>query len=101
MRRFIKWSGKFPKVDELLFKTFCTLIYSLPNDKILDLSKLKSVADSDSNVSNMAKFVFDRVEKIVGKGENAGYQHFVLFPHCFQQPSSFRVHKLGDCVVKG
>ena len=28
-------------------------------------------------------FVFDRVENIVGKGENAGYQHFLLFPQCF------------------
>ena len=27
---------------------------------------------------------YDRAEKIVGKGENAGYQHFLLFPHCFQ-----------------
>ena len=24
--------------------------------------------------------VFDRVENIVGKGENASYQHFLLFP---------------------
>ena len=29
----------------------------------------------------------DWVENIVGKGENAGYQHFVLFPQCFQKPS--------------
>ena len=28
----------------------------------------------------MISCVFDRVENIVGKGENAGYQHFVLFP---------------------
>ena len=27
--------------------------------------------------------VFDRVENIVGKGQNAGYQHFLLFPQCF------------------
>ena len=25
--------------------------------------------------------VFDRVENVVGKEENAGYQHFLLFPH--------------------
>ena len=31
--------------------------------------------------------VFDRVENIVGKGENAGYQHFLLFPQCFQKAS--------------
>ena len=28
--------------------------------------------------------VHDRVENIVGKGENAGYQYFLLFPQCFQ-----------------
>ena len=35
----------------------------------------------------------DRVENIVGKGENAGYQHFLLFPQCFQTglyPGSFK-----------
>ena len=30
-------------------------------------------------------FVFDMVENIVGKGENAGYQHFLFFPQCFQK----------------
>ena len=28
-----------------------------------------------------------KVENIVGKGENAGYQHFLLFPQCFQKVS--------------
>ena len=31
--------------------------------------------------------VFDRVENIVGKGEKAGYQHFLLFPQCFEKAS--------------
>ena len=31
------------------------------------------------------KFVLGRVENIVEKGENAGYQHFFLFPKCFQK----------------
>ena len=30
------------------------------------------------------KFVSKRKENIVGKGENAGYQHFLLFQQCFQ-----------------
>ena len=30
-------------------------------------------------------FVNDRKENIVENGENAGYQHFLLFPHCFQK----------------
>ena len=25
------------------------------------------------------------LENIAGKGENAGYQHFLLFPQCFQK----------------
>ena len=33
----------------------------------------------------MLIFVFDRVENIVGKGENAGNQQFLLFPQCFQK----------------
>ena len=28
-----------------------------------------------------------RVKNIVGKGENAGYEHFLLFPQCFQRLS--------------
>ena len=31
--------------------------------------------------------VFDRVENIVGKGENVGYQHFLLFQQCFEKAS--------------
>ena len=31
--------------------------------------------------------VFDRVENIAGKGENAGYQHFLLFTQCFEKAS--------------
>ena len=27
----------------------------------------------------------DRVENMVGKGGNAGFQHFPLFPQCFQR----------------
>ena len=30
---------------------------------------------------------FDRVENIVGKGEKAGYQYFLLFPQCFEMAS--------------
>ena len=48
--------------------------YSLPNDKILDQSKLKAFADNKINVTEKLKFVLGRVENIVGKEENAGYQ---------------------------
>ena len=34
-------------------------------------------------------------ENIVGKGENAGYQHFLLFPQCFQRLSFSGPLKVG------
>ena len=36
-------------------------------------------------VTDKMKFVLGRIENIVGQGENAGYQHFPLFPLCFQK----------------
>ena len=30
-------------------------------------------------------FAFDWVENVVGKGENAGYQRFLLFPQSFHE----------------
>ena len=58
-----------------------------PDDKNLTWSKLKAFADDKINVTKMIISVFDRVENIVGKGENAGYQHFLLFPQCFGKAS--------------
>ena len=56
----------------------CTkhVINTLPNDKILDVTKLKAFADDRINVAQMMIPVFVGLENIVGKGENAGYQHF-------------------------
>ena len=47
----------------------------------------------------MIIFVLDIVENIVGKGENAGYQHFLLFPQCFQKTFYLGSLKSRDCVV--
>ena len=59
-----------------------------------DRFKLKAFADDRSNVAKLMILVFDRVENIVGKGENAGYQHFLLFP------STFSKVKSRDCLGK-
>ena len=67
---------------------------SLPNDKILDPSNLKAFADDGVKVVQMTICVSDRVENIVGKEENAGYQHFLLFQQCFEKvsfPGSLKV----------
>ena len=67
----------------LRFKAF-------PHSVIVDLFKLKAFADSRVNVTQSLK----RIENIVEKGENAGCQHFLHFPQCFQTTSfsgSFKV----------
>ena len=65
------------------------LLNSSPNDKI------EGFADDKMNVTWKLNFVLGRVENMVGKGENAGYQHFLLFPQCFQKLSFWRSLKVG------
>ena len=50
------------------------------------MSKLKALADDNLNVTNIKIFLFfQMVENLVGKGENAGKQHFLLFPPRFSK----------------
>ena len=42
----------------------------------------------------------EKAYQSMGKGENAGNQHFLLFLQCFQKPSLFRSFKLS-IVCKG
>ena len=77
------------------------LLKSLPNDKLIDKSKSKALADKKINVAEKLKLLLGRGENIVRKGENAGYYHFLLFPQCFQKASFiYRVVKSRDCVVR-
>ena len=46
--------------------------------------------------------LFDRVENIVGKGEKASQQHFLLFPQCFEKtsfPDTSKVVILWEWVI--
>ena len=67
----------------------------LPQDNILDWPNLKAFADYRINVAQKWELVFGRVENIMGNGENAGYQHFLLFPQCFQKASFPGLLKVG------
>ena len=74
------------KIPKLIHsKSNISFLNSLPNNKILYLSKLKAFADDKTNVIENLKSGFERVENIVGKAENAGYH---LFPQCFQRQFS-------------
>ena len=56
----------------------------LPNNKLwAKLTKLRAFADNKLNVANIWISLFDRVENMVGTGENFSNQHFILFQRCF------------------
>ena len=41
---------------------------------------MKAHADTKINVSQTLKLVLEPAENILGEGENAGHQHFLLLP---------------------
>ena len=56
-----------------VFKDLFLRVFNfLPNDKILEQSKFIVFADNKINVTQKLKFLLQRAENIVGKGENAG-----------------------------
>ena len=82
----------FISEEKKVFKSFnfqrrLNPVNSLTNDKISDWSKLKAYAEDKINVTEKMKFVFERVENMVEKEENVGYQHFLLFQSCFPKAS--------------
>ena len=68
-----------------LYKT--TILWTGPNSKQLQTTKI--------HVAKIMIFVFDRVENTVGKGENAGNQHFLLLQQSFQKASFSGSLKVG------
>ena len=87
--------------ESQLWAIFCVMEFEpLANDQILDMTKLKAFADNKLNFDKMTIFLSDKVENTEGKGENAGYQHFLLFPQCFFKGFLSTVVKSRDCVVK-
>ena len=64
-----------------------------PNSKHLQMKKLLYVAKK-------SKFLLGKVENIMGKGENADYQHFSPFPKMFSKSFLFRGVKSRESCGK-
>ena len=58
------------------------------------MTKLKAFADDKLNIAKTTISLYDGLENTVGKGENAGYQHYLLFPQCFPKPTSLESLKI-------
>ena len=55
------------------------LVDCLPHD-ISDVLVLRISDNMIKNSAHVTEFIFDAQDNIAGKGENAGFQHFLLFP---------------------
>ena len=88
-----------------MFDALCRCIYSLPGrgKRKKASSNLKAFADNNFIVAQMEENYFDRVEDIVGKGKNAGYQwvFFFLFPQCFFLSVHFRDYQKSEMSGEG
>ena len=73
---------------------------TMQTKKKIASSKFRARADEKSNVGLEVEFVLGKVENIAGKRENAGYQHFLLFPQCFQRSVLSVAVKTRSCSVK-
>ena len=69
------------------------IIFSFTRRQILDSSKLKEFADDNFSFEENGRKLSKWVENIVGKGEIARYEQFLLFPPCFQKACFLWVSK--------
>ena len=75
---------RMPDIGQLQKLTMSTLC-SGELEKKIRLVQIESICRQQFNRDSNNKFVCSRLENIVGKEENAGNQHFLLFPQCFQE----------------
>ena len=63
---------------------------SLLYNRTLGLFNSKAFADNNLNEGHMVDYFAFRVENVLGTGEYAGPQDFLLFAQCFQRDASFK-----------
>ena len=74
-------------------KHVITLLF--PKQQILNSSKFKQFADDNFKFDEKGGKCSKRVENTSGKGENARYEQFLLFPQCFQRTCTADMQKQG------
>ena len=80
----------------LIWAKILTIFNPLPEDKILDWSKLKQFPDDNFKFDENSRKFSKQLENNMGKREIAHYEQFLLFPQCFQKASKGR-QKVSLC----
>ena len=83
------------KKAKIKVKAYIAILNPLPDDKILEWSKLKQIADDILKCISNEKYEPYRVQKILRKGESACYKQLLLFSQCFPQLYIFSASKCG------
>ena len=94
---------KIYAVQIFFYKNFSighNFLILLSNNKILDWSKLKALADDKINVSEKLKFCVGKGRKHCGKRRKCWLPAFSPFPTMFLKSFFFKVVKSRDLVVK-
>ena len=90
------WKKEKVSVTNFLefFKKIAIFINSLPNDTILDWSKLNAFAEDKIIPAGMMIFVYDRFENIVGIKRKCWLPAFSPFPTMFSKGYFLRVFRV-------
>ena len=65
-------------------------------NNLTHLTKVLKICRKHVKYDSNSKTIFEKIENILGKGENAKNQHFLIFPKCFLWPFSTRWLKMRD-----
>ena len=75
--------------------TWMDRLNSFTNNKFFTLVQIESICRRQYKCARKKETFLGGAENIVGKGENSVYQHFLIFPQCFQKASFTRSLKVG------
>ena len=73
---------------------------TLPNERILDVTKLKAFADDNLNITTITISLYHTVEGHCGKRRKCWLPAFSPSPTAFSKAFFFRVDTCHDCEVK-
>ena len=91
--QFCTWLISTQTIVDIPSFSSCNCVNPLPDDKMLDRSKLKQSADDNFEFDVNSRKLSKLVQNTVDKGEIARDEQFLLFPQCSQKACFPRVSK--------
>ena len=93
----------FWEKEKLLVASNFSFSHNVFKRLVLQTHKNQGLFGKGLNFTQNIKFAFQKVANIMGKGENAGYQHFLIFLHflqCFQKASTSGSFEIGIVCLR-